>query len=493
MSNAPHRSTSLFWRISAAFLVVLLLFAGVTLWIHIDASHNHTLEVTQRLNHDLAKHTVDEVKPFLNGEVPEEAIGTLMHSMMAVNPGIEVYLLDTAGRILKYVALDGVVKLDHVDMGPVRDFINTTEPEGLIEGDDPRTPGVRRIFSAAPVLEEGVPQGYVYIILEGQEYAGAADTLFGNYFLRLSGRSVLLVLVLTLLAGLLAIALITKNLGRIVSGFRRFKDGALDTRITLGGGGELTEVATTFNEMASTIQRNIEELKGIDQLRKELIGNVSHDLRTPVAAIQGYAETLLMKADSLTAEEREGYLSTIVRSTERLKQLVDDLFTLSKLEAEQVKLDLEPISLGELVHDVVNKVRLMAKEKNVSINVIMARDLPLVEVDVKKIDRVLQNLLDNGLKFCRPGDRITIELDGQEPDAVRVRITDTGVGIPDGDLPHIFDRYFKGSRSSDIGGTGLGLAIVKRIVELHGSTVEVSSRVNEGSRFTFGLPVRRSA
>jgi signal transduction histidine kinase len=483
---------NLFWKVSAIFLALLLAFTAIVLYIHINASRYHALEVTQRMNRDLAAHTVGEIKPFLNGEVAEEAIGTLMHSMMAVNPGIEVYVLDTAGAILKYVALEGEVKADRVDLAPVRQFISQAGHDGLLVGDDPRAPGERKIFSAAPVLENGVPQGYVYIILAGQEYVGATDMLFSSYFLRLGSRSVLIALAFTLLFGLLAIWFITQSSERVLDGIRRFRSGERNVRIPYSGKGQFAQVAMTFNDMASTIERNIDELKGLDKLRKELIANVSHDLRTPIASIQGYAETLLLKESTLTTEERREHLGIIVKSADRLKELVDDLFTLSKLEAGQVKLDLEPISLGELVHDVVNKLQLHAQEKNVGITIIMAKDLPIVEVDVKKIDRVLQNIIQNSIKFCAPGDRITVELDGHDA-AVEVRISDTGPGIPTDELPFIFDRYYRGRRSNNSEGSGLGLAIVKRIVELHGSTVQASSRPDQGAQFRFALPAWRAA
>ena len=126
------------------------------------------------------------------------------------------------------------------------------------------------------------------------------------------------------------------------------------------------------------------------------------------------------------------------------------------------------------------------------LNIIMSKDLPIVQVDVKKIDRVLQNIIQNSIKFCSPGDRITVELDASDG-SVDVRISDTGPGIPTDELPFIFDRYYRGRRSSDSEGSGLGLAIVKRIVELHGSTVKAISRANEGAQFSFGLPVWKAA
>ena len=485
--------SSLFWRISAIFLLVLLVFAGITLKVAVDAARNYSLEANQKLNLDLAEHTVKEIKPFLEGNVKEESIGTLIHSMMAINPSVEVYVLDPKGTILKHVAFEGVVKLKSVSLEPVLAFLEGPK-EGLLIGDDPRNPGEQRIFSAAAVNDDNDElQGYVYIILAGQEYAGVTDMLFNSYFLQLSGRTILVALLLTLVAGLIAIFLITKNLNRIVSGFRRFQSGDLTSRIEMRGGGELQQVAGTFNEMAATIEQNIEEMKGLDKLRKELIGNVSHDLRTPISSIQGYAETLLMKGADLSEEEQSKYLNIIVSGTQRLKLLVNDLFELSKLEAQQVKLDLEPLRLGELVHDVVNKQKLQATEKGITIHTILAKDLPIVEVDVQKIDRVLQNLLDNAINFCRKGDTINIELDAAKPGSVKVRISDSGAGISEQDLPHIFDRYFKSTTSAKQGGTGLGLAIVKRIVELHGSSIQVESRENEGTHFSFDLPVSKVA
>lgn len=484
--------SSLFWRISAIFLIVLLVFAGITLKVAVDAARNYNLEVSQKLNHELAAHTVQEIKPFLEGEVNEEAIGTLMHSMMAINPSVEVYLLDTVGTILKYVALEGEVKLKSVDLAPIKACL-VGPKDGLMVGDDPRNPDDRKIFSTAQVMTDGTLHGYVYIILAGQEYAGITETLFNSYFLRLSSRTMLVALLVTLVFGLIAIYFITKNLDHIVDGFRKFQQGDLRTRIKLKGADELGQVAHTFNDMAATIEKNIENLKGLDRLRKELISNVSHDLRTPIASIQGYAETILLKGEHLAPAERTEYLNVIVSSTYKLKALVNDLFELSKLEADQVKLDLEPLCLAELVHDVVNKEKLRATEKGVNINTVLAKDLPIVNVDVQKIDRVLQNLLDNSIKFCRPGDTISIVLDAQRPESVRVRISDSGEGIAEKDLPHIFDRYFLSGTSAKQGGSGLGLAIVKRIIELHGSHITVQSRLNEGTDFTFELPAVKAA
>lgn len=154
-------------------------------------------------------------------------------------------------------------------------------------------------------------------------------------------------------------------------------------------------------------------------------------------------------------------------------------------------LNREPFSIGELVHDVANKYRILSQKKGVSINTIVSKDTPVVEADVLLIDRVLQNLIDNAIRFCKDGDTINIEIKSNAAEKVNITIADTGAGISQDNLPHIFERYFK---KDDRGGSsGLGLAIVKRIIDLHESSIEVKSVVGQGTTFNFSLPVANIA
>ena len=156
-----------------------------------------------------------------------------------------------------------------------------------------------------------------------------------------------------------------------------------------------------------------------------------------------------------------------------------------------MNLNREPFSIGKLVHDVANKYRILSQKKGVSINTIVSKDTPVVEADVLLIDRVLQNLIDNAIRFCKDGDTINIEITSGEPENVSVTISDTGAGIAQDHLPHIFERYFK---NDDRGGSsGLGLAIVKRIIDLHDTTIDVKSIVGQGTTFNFSLPVAHIA
>lgn len=479
--------SKLYWRISALFIVILFLFAAVTLYISVHAANNYSREVTQRLNRDLAANVAVMMAPFItDGLINEAGLEDLVHSLMVINPSIEVYLLDTEGKILSYVAPEKVVKLEHVSLKPVNAFLKDQKGK-IIYGDDPRNPGEQKIFSAAELVQEGRLTGYIYIVLASQEYASAANLVKGSFILGLSLRTILAILIASALIGLLSLWFIVNKLNRIIGGIRKFGEGDLSTRIQVQSNDELDQIGSVFNSMADTLERNIEELKGVENLRKELISNISHDLRTPISSIKGYAETLILKKKTLDDEERDKYLGVIYKNSENLQGLVENLFELSKLQSGQVVLHKEPFSIGELIHDVANKYRILSQKKGVSINTIVSKDIPVVEADVLLIDRVLQNLIDNAIRFCKEGDAINIELNLLEADKVKVTITDTGAGIARDHLTHIFERYF---RKDERGGTsGLGLAIVKRIIDLHDSTIKVRSTLGKGTSFWFSLPV----
>ena len=229
-----------------------------------------------------------------------------------------------------------------------------------------------------------------------------------------------------------------------------------------------------------------QEKQELEQMRRELVANVSHDLRTPLASIHGYIETLLMKKDSLDEETKEKYLNTTLQSTQKLKTLVDELFELSKIESKERKLNIESFSVKELAFDVVSHFKREAEEKKIEIAVDSSEHISLVKADLALIDRTLQNLIGNAVKYCTEGDKINVgirETNGK----IVVSISDTGSGISEADLPHLFDRFFKGKSSKP--GTGLGLAIVKGILELHHSEYKVESKLGEGTRFTFTLNI----
>jgi len=480
---------SLFLRISLIFILVLLLVGCSYIFITAITAQRYFEETTQRLNATVAEYMIEEVNPFVNGEVNEEALGTIMHSMMAVNPGIEVYLLDPTGEILSYVVFDQLVKLKRVDLAPVKEFI-AAKGDDFVMGNDPRNPGEQSVFSATAVYENDKLLGYVYIILASEKYETIASGVLGSYWMQLTFNSILSTLVVALLIGLVLIAWLTRHLRTIVKTVERFKDGDLNARVPdYKANSEFAVLGDTFNHMADRILDNIEELKKVDGLRRELIANVSHDLRNPLAIINGYIETLQMKGESISVEKRARYLKIIGESTDKLTKLVADLFDLSKLESGQMQVKKENLNIQELLQDSSLKYELLAKSKNTAIETNISSALPMVKADLYLLDRVIQNLLDNAVKYTPQNGAISIE-DNLKRNGVEIKIKNSGGGIPQVDLGVLFDRYYMIDKERQgVEGSGLGLAIVKRILEVHGSEIYIESDSDTYTEFIFELPV----
>ena len=216
---------------------------------------------------------------------------------------------------------------------------------------------------------------------------------------------------------------------------------------------------------------------------------MSHDLRSPLAAVRGYLETALMKGEALSAEERARYIEIALRNTEGLGTLVEELFALSTLDAGGVEPHVEPFAAGDLVQDVAARFRPRAEEGGQTLALHLDPALPLVRGDVGLVERVLANLIDNALRFTPPGGSVQVaalRLDG----AVRFRVCDTGAGIPADLVGRVTERFVQGDPArtrGGRGGAGLGLAIAERILALHGSRLEIASVEGEGTTVAFTL------
>ena len=493
--NTKTVSNRLYWKLSLTFLAMLILVGLAYVSITAYFSNKYFEEATQLLNAHVSNHLIEEKfqdqSPFLeDGSVNKPLFGDIMHDMMAVNRGIEVYLLDNQGTILYSVVLnhdEPEAPKQHVDLEPIHQFIQN-EGNIYIRGDNPRNENDPKIFSAAPFNFEG-HEGYIYIVLAGKQFDTVMSSLVGSYFMKLGAGSMVLTLVFALVVGLIAIWYLTANLRNVIDTAIRFKEGDTEARIEHAEKTDLAELATTFNQMADTINENMERLKSHDRLRQELISNVSHDLRSPLAIIHGYTETLIIKDKSLTDQERSQYLNNINSSTEKLTKLVAQLFEYSKLEAKQIEPQKEPFLISELAMDLYYKYQILAKEKAIQLNIEMEEGLPLVFADIALVERVIQNLMDNALKFTPEEGKITLILSHNES-YVEVTVQDTGMGISEQDQRYIFERYRK-TKSASKGnfGAGLGLAIVKKILDIHQAGIKVISKPNQGASFQFALPV----
>ncbi|WP_339901899.1 HAMP domain-containing sensor histidine kinase, partial [uncultured Cyclobacterium sp.] len=330
--------------------------------------------------------------------------------------------------------------------------------------------------------------GYIYIILASEEYTSVTDMLAHNYQIKLATKAVFITFLTAIIVGFMVIWYLTKNVNKISVAVNRFKQGDLKARIRLQSKGELSVLANNIDSMADTIVSNINEIRSVEKLRKELISNISHDLRTPLTSIQGYAETLVLLEEKLDKPTKIKYLNTILSSTQRVKKMVENLFEISKLEAQQMETKKETFSINELLSDMVMKFDLMAKSKSIDFKINMAENNTLVFADIALMERVFQNLLENALNHTPAGGTVLISIEKKATSSIEVTIKDTGIGISSEELPYIFDRYKKGAYGTHKG-TGLGLAIVKKILELHKLDIKVESELNVGTTFSFRLPV----
>lgn len=239
---------------------------------------------------------------------------------------------------------------------------------------------------------------------------------------------------------------------------------------------------------AVLVLHDISELRRLERVRRDFVANVSHEFKTPLTAIQGFAETLLGGALEDTQNSRR-FLEIIREHAARLGRLTDDLMKLSLMEAGKLELEFRPVPVSEVIGSCVETARLRAGENALTLLVESSPHLPPVRGDARRLQEVLQNLLDNAVQYTPPGGRITVRA-AQRDRQVVLSVSDTGVGIPRADQERIFERFYRvdAARSREVEGTGLGLSIAKHLVEAHGGQITVESEVGRGSTFSVFLP-----
>ena len=480
---------TLFTKLALALTLLLL---GIGLLYSVLSTYmtrHYQQEFLQNLNRDLADNLVAERKLMNEGVLDEVALKETFTHYMMVNPSIEIYLLDPDGKILSYSADPGKVKRKSVAMKPVMDF---TEGKMFpILGDDPRSFEKSKIFSVAPVTFNDGSMKYFYVVLRGEEYERVERLFEESFLLQLSGAALFVSLVIGLMVGLLLFLMLTRRLqilSRLMRDFSESSFTGYETYPELAGNDEIDILGSHYNDMAERIRDQLNDLKRQDSLRRELVANVSHDLRTPLAALHGYIETLKLKADSFDDATRNEYLDTAMKHSRRLTRLVEELFELAKLDASETQLHCEPFSLAELVQDIIQKFSLSAEEQRIKLSMQVADGLPFVMADIALIERVLENLIANALCHTSAEGEVILILRTVGTD-VEIEVQDNGKGIAESEQVFIFDRFYRGdNKERSDHHAGLGLAIAQHIVNLHGSEIQVNSIEGAGSRFFFRLP-----
>lgn len=460
-------------------LVGLLLALGAALtWLTLATARGHAREVRQRAGHDIARHIAEDLAPLVDGRVDEPAAAAVFGQAMTVNPALQVYLLDGAGRVLAYDAPPGVVVRERVDLEPVRRWLEDRQGPAVL-GDDPRSRDGRRVFSAWPV-DGG---GYVYAVLGGP---GAGSGLEDEgLVLRLGLVGLAGALVVAAALGVALLRRLTRPLRRLelaMAAFEPGRRGALD--LPAGTDDEVGRLGRGFERLAARIEDQLEDLRRVEGRRRELVASVSHDLRTPLAALRASLERQAGD-DDLAGDERRRLAAQSLSSARRLQRRLGALFDLARLDAGDVVPVREAFVLEELVQDVLAEQEALARQRGVALELVLDRPPTRVEGDLGLLERALTNLLDNALAATASGGTVRVTIRRQDDGRVELCVRDTGRGIPADQLEAVFRRGHRLSTE----GTGLGLAITRRVLALHGAELRVASRPGVGTRIGFRLPV----
>ncbi len=352
---------------------------------------------------------------------------------------------------------------------------------------NPETRDVDSLVSKVPLQVDGQIKGYISL----EEPPGQFPLRPDQTRFVLEGLSTALIIValtggiIGLIFGLMISRSLTAPISRLAEAARAIGARNLSRRVKVEGTVEVMDMANAFNEMAAALEQT-------ENLRRNLVADVAHELRTPLTVLQGNLLAILDEVYPMDNVE----VARLYDQTRLLSRLVDDLHELSQAEANQLKLDLHPVQIDDLVNTTVAKFESLAEAEGIALKVDMASDLPMIMADSGRLSQVLHNLLNNALVHTSKGGQITIRT-SYSSDKMNLQVSDTGDGIPTENLPYIFNRFYRvdPSRNRNTGGTGLGLAIVKAIVETHGGHISVTSegQVGKGSTFTVELPLLKAS
>ncbi|MFC3286134.1 sensor histidine kinase [Litchfieldella rifensis] len=477
---------SLYARIALVYLTSLLLLSVATAWIAISQFNQLGRELQQRLEIDLAENLAQVMRPALHEGIDSAAARNMARHIVSINPSLSLYVLDEHGRVIADYAEPACGLGRQVD---------TRALETLL-GEEPMLPVMAMspcgrqlgVFSVARIgYGERRTPGYLYADLNNASHASMFAMLRTSSITRTLVAAGLMALLVSGIFGLVWFALLTRRFSRLTTAVQRFAEGDYGQRIAAPRDDELGRLVRAFNNMAGTIEAQLQALHETDRQRRELVANLSHDFRTPLTSLRGYTEQLLTTTTAMDVDRRR-MLTAILDNADRLTRLAQQLSTLARLDAYDKPLQREPFSLAELAHDIVGKFQHQARQAGISLTVTCDPSLPRVEADLGLIDRVLSNLLDNALRATAAGGWVRLEAEALD-EGVRLAIVDNGVGIAAEELPVVTQRFYRTRTSIAKGdGSGLGLSIVREICERHEAPLKIDSRVGEGTRVSMVLP-----
>lgn len=485
------RSPRLFPRLMRWLLAFLVLIAALQFATILFLQRRFLEQTFQVINADLAHSLAEQLRPHIHDDALDMgSLGELLAQFQRHGPMHGYYLLNGRGEIL----LTSVerIKLHRpvVPTEPLELFLTSEGGRKFpIYGVDPLQKERMVPFSAAK-LREGTEPLYLYITLHSKR----TDMLFLAIIDReapvLATVTFIAAVAFAAAASLLFSLFFVRRLERLRRGVERFGAGDSTVRSADSGEDELAFLSTSFNGMADTISAQMREIREQEETRRELVQNICHDLRTPLTAARGYLETLEIRKERLTEEERERYLGIIDANLGFMQTMAEELFDLASLEANDRPLDERRFDLVALAEELVEKFHSSAERSEIALRLERGSESVSVIGDRALLERAATNLIQNAIRYTPPSGTVVVKVVTSNTRA-RFSVRDTGIGIAVADQGRIFGRFYRTDRARMMNakGSGLGLAIVKRILELHRSDVELESDEGKGSEFGFSLPL----
>ena len=483
--------SSLYQRLALSLSIVfVLIVTGVLFWWQkVDSDAQRKAE--QSLHLSLAANLAHDNPQLQDGVYDKAALKNLFHTLMVLGPAFEFYLLDPEGNILTYSAAKEIAR-KKIDVTPLK-LLTQNRAQLPILGDDPRHLTRKKIFSASPIFNGHELQSYLYVIIGSEAYDLAISQFKQNETVEFSIVIAVACLLLLLFATLAMLRYVTNPLKLLIGDVKKFKLSGQENVLPLtkwqeNSNNEVHQLGSVFNEMAEKIHDQMLKLQQSDLQRRELLAHISHDLRTPLASLQGYLETLNV-SDNISAEEMEKYLDTALKNTKQLKLLIDQIFELAYLESGQVQISMENFSLNELVFDVLAKFNLKAENKGIKLVAKVEDSNVFIYSDIGKLERVISNLLENAIRHTPKGGEIALVVNQTSPLNCYLTVSDTGTGIDNNELSYIFDARYRGNNAinDQQKHAGLGLTITKKLLNLLNADIQVHSALGKGTDFVMSL------
>jgi len=451
-------------------------------------------ESEQHLHLSLAASLARDNPLLQEGAYDHQALKNLFHTLMVLGPAFEFYFVDPNGDILTHSITPSLIKRERINLKPL---IQLTQNQVSlpIYGDDPQHESRQKIFSAAPVFNGSELRGYLYVIVAGERYESAYNRLDSDRQAELSMVMLACALLFLFIVTLGIFYYFTRPLRRLNRDIQQLKAVGFDkSKVSLtpwmpNSSNEVHQLGVAFGEMVNQINGQLNLLQQSDVQRRELLADISHDLRTPLSSLQGYLEMIAHKGEQLSAQARAKHINTVLNNTLQLKLLIDQIFELTHLEGGQVSLNLETFNLAELLYDIMAKFNLATSAKNINVSVEPSSSYTQVHSDIAKLERVISNLVENAIRHTGDNGKITLIIEEYNDNQCRLTIKDNGTGIKAEELPYIFDTRYRASNAIQDKNkhTGLGLAITKKLLELLKSDIKVQSTLGKGTSFSFSL------